>query len=127
MRELAVETYTKCVSITLGDADLDATLTTSVLLAMAKIYGNDGKLELSKTHLLGGIAIERMKDTPSRAYLVHLLLDRSKKHYALDELEQALRCCYREAAEISHLVISLLEKQQGSSWEKLPMTNCGWT
>ena len=104
MREHAVETYTKCVSITLGDADLDATLTTSALLAMAKIYGKIGKLEMSKTHLLGAIAMERMKDTPSRSCLVRLFRNLSKMHYALDELEQAIRCCW-EAAEIGLLLV----------------------
>ena len=105
MPKLAVEAYTKCISIALADADSDATLTTSALLAMAKIYGKIGKLELSKTHLLGAIAMERMKDTPSRSCLVRLFRNLSKMHYALDELEQAIHSC-REAAEIGlYLVV----------------------
>jgi len=104
--ELAIEAYTKCISIqrTLADADSDATLTNSALLAMAEIYGKNGKPELSKTHLLGTIAVERMKNTPSRACLMRLLRHLSQMHFALDELEQAIRCC-REAAEIGLLLV----------------------
>lgn len=35
---------------------------------------------------------------------MHLLRDRSKMHCALDELEQAIRCC-QEAAEIGNIIV----------------------